>query len=242
MALSMAVGACSDEALGGLGGRSSGWIGEVATTVAPTTTTPPVLTRSAATAEWINDGLGMPDPDASPEAVLTAVFVRAGDESRFLQASRAEIVAVTPDVAFPETLPAEVEWVTSQLVIESRTLRLARDPTVAFGLWSVEPYTRSRSVGQVAVLNVATDPGGAEVANESDTAPTCTAFANGDRLCSVEDFVDTPVWRLEGESGVIHVWYSAPFRYELDSGNNVDEELMHTVIASMVPLADLPSS
>lgn len=240
LVLSLAVAACSEDSLGRLGGRSSDWIGEVATTAATTTTRAPVRTRSAESADWINDGLGTPAAEASPDDVLAAVFARAGDESRFLQASRAEIVAVTPDVAFPETLPVEVGYITSQLVIESRTLRLANDPTVAFGLWSVEPYTRSRSVGQVAVLNVATDPAGAEVANESDTEATCAAFTNGDRLCSIESFIDVPVWRLEGEGGVIHIWYRTPYRYELDGGHDVDEELVHSVIDSMVPLADLP--
>lgn len=233
------LGACSDEALGDLGGRSSDWIGEVATTLATTTTAPPVLTRSALEAEWVNDELGQPGPEANPDDVLTAVFARAGDASRFLQASRAEIVAVTPDVAFPETLPFEVGFVTSQLVIESRTLRLANDPTVAFGLWSVEPYTRSRSVGQIAVLNVATDPAGVEVANQSDTEATCAAFADEERLCSIENFLDLPVWRLEGDGGVIHLWYRDPYRYELDGGHDVDEELIHTLVGSMVPLADL---
>jgi hypothetical protein len=236
--LVLVAGACSDQTLGDLGGRSSDWIGEVATTIATTTTAAPVLTRSAATVEWVNDELGTPDPESSAERVLTAVFARAGDASRFLQASRAEIVAVIPDVDFPETLPAEVGYVTSQLVIESRTLRLASDPTVAFGLWSVEPYTRSRSVGQVAVLNVATDPNGSEVAIGSDTEATCAAFTEQDRLCSIEDFLDTPVWRLEGEGGVVHVWYVAPYRYELDGGH-VEEDLLHTVIDSMVPLVDL---
>lgn len=237
--LLLGVGACSDEALGDLGGRSSDWIGEVATTIATTTTAPPVLTRPALEAEWVNDELGEPDPEASSDAVLTAVFARAGDASRFLQASRAEIVAVTPDVDFPNTLPFQVGYVTSQLVIESRTLRLATDPTVAFGLWSVEPYTRSRSVGQTAVLNVSTDPVGAEVANQSDTEATCAAFADEERLCSIENFLDIPVWRLEGDGGVIHLWYRDPYRYELDGGHDVDEDLIHTVVGSMVPLADL---
>lgn len=239
MAVATLAAACSDQSLGDLGGRSSGWIGEVATTQATTTTTAPVLLRAAADVDWVNDEFGSPGEDLAPETVLAAVFARSGDASRFLQSSRAEIVAMLPDVAFPETVPAEVGYVTSQLVIESRTLQLAEDPTVAFGLWSVEPYTRSRSVGQVAVLNVATDPAGAEVANDPNTEATCSAFVDDDRVCGIEDFVEFPVWRLESESGVIHVWFAESYRYELDGRSDLDEELIHTVIGSMVPLAQL---
>lgn len=232
--LALMTASCSDRALGDLGGRSGGWIGEVATTVVVTTTTAPTPHRQAATADWVNDSLGTPDPDT--EGVLAAVFARSGDASRFLQSSRAEIVAVVPDVAFPSLLPVEVGWVTSQLVIESRVLRLADDPTVAFGMWSVEPYTRSRSVGQVAVLNVNTDPTGAEVANDPNTEPTCGAFTTIDQLCSVESFTDRAVWRLESDAGVTHVWYDEVYRYELQAGG-VNEDLVHEVVTSMEPLA-----
>lgn len=239
--VSAGLAACSDDALSGLGGRSSGWIGEVATTATTTTTTAPARTRTVVDVDWVNDQFEEPEPEAEGDDVLAAVFARSGDSSRFLQASRAEIVAVTPDVLFPSTVPAEVRFITSQLVIESRTLRLANDPTVAFGLWSVEPYTRSRSVGQVAVINVATDPAGAELAADPNTEPNCAPFSQENRLCSIEFVTDIPVWRLEGESGLTHVWYSAPYRYSLDTRRNIDEELVHTVIGSVVPLAELLS-
>lgn len=238
--LALAAAGCSDEALGELGGRSSDWIGEVATTATTTTTLAPSQTRSATAADWHNDGLGEPDPEATPDEVLADVFARAGDSSQYLQASRAEIVAAVPGIAFPATIPASVGYITSQLVIESRVLRLSNEPTVAFGLWSVEPYTRSRSVGQVAVLNVSTDPNGAEVAADPNTEATCAAFTSENRVCGVEDFLDHPVWRLEGESGVTHLWYRDQYRYELEG--RVDEEVMHDVIASMAPLAELLSS
>lgn len=235
--LALVVTACSDEALGDLGGRSSDWIGEVATTATTTTTLMPAQTRPAGAVEWHNDELGEPDAEATPDQVLAAVFARAGDSSQYLQASRAEIVAAVPDIAFPGSVPASVGYITSQLVIESRVLRLSAEPTVAFGLWSVEPYTRSRSVGQVAVLNVSTDPNGAEVAADPNTEATCAAFTNENRVCGVEDFLDQPVWRLEGEGGVTHLWYQDQYRYEL--AGRVSEEVMHEVVASMVPLADL---
>lgn len=238
--LALATTACSDEALGKLGGRSSDWIGEVATTATTTTTIAPSRTRPATAVDWHNDELGEPDSEATPDEVLAAVFARAGDSSQYLQASRAEIAAAVPEVAFPETVPASVGYITSQLVIESRILRLSAEPTVAFGLWSVEPYTRSRSVGQVAILNVSTDPNGAEVANDPNVEATCAAFTGENRVCGMEDFLDQPVWRLEGEGGVTHLWYQGQFRYELEG--RIDEEVMHEVIASMTSLADLLSA
>lgn len=237
VALALGLAACSGEALGNLGGRSSDWIGEVATTATTTTTTAPALTRQTSTVEWHNDEFGTPAPDVPPDEVLAAVFARAGDSSQYLQASRGEIVAVVPGIAFPAVLPTQVAHITSQLVIESRVLRLADEPTVAFGLWSVEPYTRSRSVGQLAVLTVSTDPNGAAVANDADHEATCAAFTDENRVCGVEDVIDQPVWRLEGGGRVTHLWYAGDYRYELEGRAN--EEVIHQVVASMVPLVDL---
>jgi len=244
VAIAVLGAACSDDALLDLGGRSGGWIGEVATTATTTTTTAPDPTRDASEVNWVNDDLAPPpDPDADPSAVLAQVFARTGGDSRFLQASRAEVAAVVPEVEFPEEVPAGVFYITSQLVIESRTLRLANDPTVAFGLWSVEPYTRSRSIGQLAVLNVSTDAVASEVANDPNTAPTCTAFAQvADRVCGIETFDDNPVWRLESESGVTHLWYQGVYRYEVTARSGVDEELIHTLARSMVPISQLLDS
>ncbi|HEX2153441.1 MAG TPA: hypothetical protein VHL52_05650 [Acidimicrobiia bacterium] len=239
LALAFALTGCSEEALGELGGRSSDWIGEVATTATTTTTTLPTLTRPAGTADWINREFSPPAPDAEPSAVLAEVFARSGPASRYLQASPAEIVAVTPEVEFPGIVPTEVSFVTSQVVIESRELTLADDPTVAFGLWSVEPYSRSRSVGQLAVLNVSRDPDGVELAAGDDVEAVCTAVVTGERLCAFEDLSAFPVWRLEDGGGVVHVWFREPFRYELDGFPAVDEELVHEVIASVMPLGEL---
>ena len=52
---------------------------------------------------------------------------------------------------------------------------IAADPSAAFGIWSAEPYTRSRSVAQMIVLRVSTDPEGAEEA-ASETRPSCAPF------------------------------------------------------------------
>src|SRR5690606_6305015 len=130
-----ALSACSENSLAGLGGRSSDWIGEVATTATTTTTIPPQLLRAVTELEWINDEFGGPPSDATSSDVLAQVFARAGDASRFLQASREEIVAVVPSAEFLSQVHVDVGYVTSQLVLESRDLTLADDPTVAFGLW-----------------------------------------------------------------------------------------------------------
>lgn len=235
----LTLGACSEETFGELGSRSSGWIDEVATTRGTTTTTSPATTRRIAQVSWVNDEFSMA-PGLEPDAVLSAVYARSGNESRFLQASREEIGIVTPGVLFPRIVPADVRYVTSQLVIESGTLRLAEDPTVAFGMWSVEPYTRSRSIGQVGVLNVATDPGGAEVANDPGTEATCARFSGQPtRLCSVEEVEGRPTWRLETETGVTHVFYQGQFRYELFTRPDIDDGTIHVVLGSVGPLTEI---
>ena len=239
VAAALVLSACSEDALGRLGNRSSGWFEEVATTVTTTTTLAPSPTRPLSEVTWVNDEFTMA-PGLAAEAVLSAVYARSGAGSRFLQASREEIGIVTPEVVFPTTVPADVEYVTSQLVIESGALDLADDPTVAFGLWSVEPYTRSRTIGQVGVLNVATDPDGVEIANDPDTEASCERFAGeATLLCTVETVAGRPTWRLETETGVTHVFYADQYRYELFTRPDVDEQVVHTMVASVEPIAGM---
>lgn len=238
----MVSSGCSDDSLADLGMRSSDWIGEVATTAPTTTTTAPVLTYGADEAEWMNDEFGAPDAETPESTVLAEVFARSGDSSRFLQASRQEIVTVVPDVQFLSEIPVEVRYITSQLVIESRELRLADDPTVAFGMWTVEPYTRSRSVGQMGVLNASRDPGGVDIAEQNDVQAVCTVLVPAETTCGSEELGSMLVWRIE-ETVVTHVWFSDPFRYELQGLESLDEELVHEMIMSMRPLSEmLPGS
>lgn len=232
------VAACSESAFGDLGQRSSGWIGEVATTATTTTTTAPALIHPARDVEWVNDTFGAPASELEPSAVLAAAFARSEDSSRFLQASRQEIAVVAPEARFPEILPADVAFITSQLVIETRELTLSNDPTIAFGLWTVEPYTRSRSIGQMGVLNLSTDPGGTAAAIE-DEEGVCLSITVGETECALERLESGTVWRLENAAGVTHVWYTEPFRYELEGLDGLDEDLVHDVIDSVVLMADL---
>lgn len=241
VAIAAGLAACSDDALLDVGGRSGGWIGAVATTGSSTTTTVAALTRPAVDVVWSNDTLGdPPEPDDDADLILARIFARAGNDSRFLQSTRDEIAALVPEASFPGRVPAPVSHISSQVVIESRTLRLANDPLLAFGLWSVEPYTRSRSIGQVAVMNVYEDATAAEVANDPNSPPTCTAFAGvPDRVCGIESFADVPVWRLETQSTVTHLFYVGNYRYEIGTRPDVDEEMIHEAVMSMGPLVDL---
>lgn len=236
--LATVLTACSEDSLLDLGGVSSGWIGEVATTTTTTTTTAPSTTRVVEEATWVNDTLVESDGRGEPAEVLAVVFARSDGSSSFLQASRAEIAVVVPEVRFPRILPAAASFITSQLVIESQSLTLADEPTVAFGMWSVEPYTRSRSIGQVAVLNVATDASGSAAMADGD--PTCDSFADrATTLCSVESVGEGPVWRLEAESGVTHLWYRGDFRYELFARAGVAEDILRRMVETLTPLPEL---
>jgi hypothetical protein len=238
--VALLVAACSDQMFADLGGRSSNWIGEVATTATTTTTTPPSPVRPTESLVWVNDEFGAPPEGAEVAEVLAEAFGRAEDNnSRFLQASRAEIATAVPEVQFPSVVPAAVSHITSQLVIEIRELSLSSDPTVAFGFWSVEPYTRSRSVGQEAVLNLSRDPEGVEVAAQGEPEDVCLRIASPDTLCGVEPIGGTQVWRLEDAEGLAHVWYIDPFRYEFDGFDDQAEELIHEVIASFRPLSEM---
>ncbi|MCZ6456505.1 MAG: hypothetical protein O6650_04570, partial [Actinobacteria bacterium] len=109
---------------------------------------------SAAILQWSNDAI-VTENLADPEALIAEVFARR-EGDRFIQASRAEIAAALPLVRFPADVPYGAEWVSSQLVIENSG-ELSDDPSAAFGIWSAEPYSRSRSVAQMAVLRIAID-------------------------------------------------------------------------------------
>lgn len=235
--LALLLGACSEDSLAGLGGKSSDWIGEVATTRPSTTTTVAATVRSQSTVQWANDGF--PRPGSDNGELLATVFGRTDGSSQYLQASRHEIAVLVPEVEFPITVPVETEYVTSQVVVESRTLQLSTNPTVAFGLWSVEPYSRSRSIGQVGVLSAALDETAARVANDPDSQPTCAAFTQStDVVCGIEQLGGMTVWRLESASGLVHIWYRGKYRYEL-SAPRLSESVAHQVIESMTPLAEL---
>lgn len=237
IAAAVTMAACGDAPLGSLGQRSSDWLGEptiITTSTVPSTV--PVVVDARAL-KWFNDELGGQFLD-DPEALKTAVFARRGGDL-FIQASRAEIVALLPDVQFPSSTPYLSEYVTSQLVFDERG-DLADDPVAAFGIWSSEPYTRSRSVAQMIVLNVSIDPEtAAEVAAEG-ADNSCERFADRTtEVCAVTTVSGRPVWSLEAGNGTTMIWFDTQYRYELFGRSYVTAEALQRMVLDPVPLSEL---
>jgi hypothetical protein len=158
--------ACNDP-LQGLGEVSQEIVHGATTTTltvpvdGPGDSTPASLTP-AATLSWQNDAVSPGVGGQDPQVVVAGVWNRGNGVERFIQASRAEIARALPGVVFPELVPAEVEWVSSQLVFDVASASLDADTAAAFGMWTVEPYSVTRSDGQAAVFYVGlasgTDP------------------------------------------------------------------------------------
>ena len=143
-----------------------------------------------------------------------------------------------PDIGFPGIAPPGARWVSSQLVMNNDGT-IATDPSAAFGIWSDEPYTRSRSVAQMAVLRVASDPEGA-AALESEGAPSCAAFAERTtEQCEIISVADRPTWLLTGTAGSTLVWYAGPYRYELFGRSFVSLDSLVEMSEQMAPLASI---
>jgi hypothetical protein len=231
------LAACGDAPLGSLGQRSSDWLGEptIITTSTVPSTVPVVI--DARILKWFNDGLGGQFLDDA-EALKTAVFARRGGDL-FIQASRAEIVALLPDIQFPSSTPYLSEYVTSQLVFDERG-DLASDPVAAFGIWSSEPYTRSRSVAQMIVLSVSVDP---EVAAEVAAAGannSCDRFAERTtEVCAVTTVSGRPVWSLEAGNGTTMIWFDTQYRYELFGRSYVTVDALQRMVLDPIPLSEL---
>lgn len=231
------VAACGETPLGSVGERSSGWINEPEIV---TTTRPPVTVPGSVGSEvllWSNDEIPSENL-ADPEALVAEVFSRR-EGDRFIQASRAEIAAILPGVQFPAEVPFGAEWVSSQLVIENSGL-LSDDPSAAFGIWSAEPYTRSRTVAQMAVLRVALDE---ETANEIDNGaetPSCARFADQTtQSCDLVTVDDRSVWNLTSSSGTTLIWFEGQYRYELFGRGFVPRDALQAMAVATIPLAEV---
>jgi len=231
------VSACSGDPLQSVGLRSSEWINEptVPSTVPVITTTPTIV--AAGMLSWSNDQIPLGDL-ADPDAVLAQVFARR-EGDRFIQASRFEIAAVLPDVGFPAIAPQGAEWVTSQLVFDNDGA-LADNPTAAFGIWSAEPYTRSRTVAQMAIFTVARDEATATDIASGAVEPSCAQFS--DRTtdsCEVVTGQAGPIWLLGGGGGTTLVWFEGTYRYELFGRSFVPLDILEDMSADMSPLASI---
>jgi len=231
----LVLGACGEAPLESIGWRSSDWINEptVPTTVAVVTTTPTVI--SAERLLWSNDGIENPAAADDAANLLAEVFNRRQGD-RFIQASRSEIVAALPDVTFPGRAPAGAEWVSSQLVFNNDGT-VADDPSAAFGIWSAEPYTRSRTVAQMSVLRVSMDPeAAAELA--SGVAPSCARFSERTtEECEIIAVGARDTWLLMAAGGSTVIWFEGSYRYELFGRSFVPWEILRDMSGDMVPLA-----
>jgi hypothetical protein len=235
--LAAVVAACSGSPLESIGLRSSGWINEptVPTTVPVVTTTPTVVAIDRL--QWANDDIETANLD-DHDALLAEVFSRR-EGDRFIQASRFEIAVALPELTFPDRAPNGAEWVSSQLVFDNNG-SLADDPTAAFGIWSAEPYTRSRSVAQMAVLRVATDIEAANQLASGEGDLTCERFADRTAAqCEVLTVGDRPTWLLSQAGGSTLVWYDGPHRYELFGRSFVPSGVLRDMSAGMVPFGSI---
>ena len=200
------------------GEASSGW---VTAATAPTTTAPLVVIEigneglvGAGDVLWANDDIGPVTPDSDPRAAIAVAWDRQLG-SRFVQSSRAEIAAALPTIRFPEAVPEDVRWVTSQLVFDPAVGLLDVDTSAAFGLWTVEPYTVEN--GRLGVLRVGSAPDGVGAA-KSDVVPIIVP------------------------DGLSLGWTEAGLRYELFCRVTIPEPVCNAIADSFVPLAELLSA
>ena len=232
--------ACGDAPFASLGERSSGWIGEptIVTTTTVATTVPIVV--GAEILKWFNDGLGGEFLDDA-EALKVAVFARRGGDL-FIQASRAEIATLLPDVKFPTSTPYLSEYVTSQLVFDE-TGELEEDPVAAFGIWSSEPYTRSRSVAQMIIMEVSADAVTAAEVAAPGADNSCERFVDrSTEVCAVSTIGDRPVWALEASNGTTMIWWDGDYRYELFGRSYVAPAALEEMASDLVPLSELEAA
>lgn len=233
LVLALALVGCGNEPLQTLGKRSSKWVTEPTVV---TTTTIPITVPLVAPADsliWFNDEIGTASPD--PESVVALVFARR-EGDRYIQASRAEIATALPDIGFPSRFPPLAEYVTSQLVIENNG-EIADDPSAAFGIWTAEPYTRSRSVGQMIVLRVFMDSQTAAEILLPDADLSCSRFSDGTSdSCDVEEIGGRTTWVLRNSSGTTLVFFDDRYRYELFGRPFAPVEALRQTVASMAPM------
>lgn len=230
------VAACGDAPLGTLGNRSAEWINEptVPSTVPRVVEAPkPVDTKDLG---WANDEILNTQFDNTDEFLAEVFGRREGD--RFIQASRTEIAFALPGVMFPAQAPPAAEWVSSQLVFDNNG-SLSVDPSAAFGIWSAEPYTRSRSVAQMAVLRVAMDD---ESGNEvfDDNSAGCALFADETtQKCEHSESDGLHTWELTAPGGLTLVWIDRGYRYELFGRSFVPKSDLMVMRSNTIALSSL---
>ena len=213
--LVVALTGCGDAGvLDGLGERTREM-------VKGTTTTTTLLVAVAAGAEdeglvrsadvlWFNDEI-VPQYSGTSQEVIASVRERQ-ERSRFAQASRSEIATALPSVLFPELVPQQVRWITSQLVYDELSGALDSDTSAAFGLWSDEPYQSDNA--RFGVLRIGRAPLEAPAVRSETTS-------------------------IEVPDGISLAWTESGHRYELFCRAEVSEDLCGEVSLSTVPLLEL---
>ena len=250
------LAACgSDAPLADLGHMTERWI--AAAPDAPiTTATPPaaapiglLATNGPKTIEWVNDelGSGSSASPTSPEEIVSFVWSRSNRQDRYVQASRTEILAALPAVEIPTLIPDKVAFITSQLIFDPATGGLASDAAAAFGFWSEKPYTKSRTVSQLAVLMVAIDeplpdpvvPDTIGVPAPELVSDRCERLAGGAVLdCTRVMLQDgCPAWSLEVTDGWRLVWSERSYTYDLFVRNAAGADLLARMAGSCEGLA-----
>lgn len=211
LALAVATSACGD-ALDGVGDLSRDFVyGGVPSTTSTTAAQGPALNLAGITdLVWANDGLDA-GVSLGTEQLISAIWLRGGETSAFVQASRREIAAALPGIEFPRLAPAGITHVTSQLVYDQQTATLDVSTAAAFGLWTGEPYTLPRNEAQLAVLRVGL--------NEFDDLPAGEFFsvriADGRELS----------------------WGKGDYVYQLFCRTGVSEDACFAIAESTTPLS-----
>jgi hypothetical protein len=230
--------ACGGAPFASLGRRSSDWISEptIVTTTTVPITVPTVIGSDVL--KWFNDTIVTTAPLDDAAAVEDEVFARrTGD--LFIQASRAEILSILPELRFPATAPFLAEYVTSQVVFDNDG-ELSADPVATFGIWSSEPYTRSRSVAQMAVLEISSDPEASAAVEQPDADVSCARFADRTTtVCESFSIEGRPIWSLTADNGTTLVWFEGTYRYELFGRTFVPMQTLQEMAVASVALADL---
>lgn len=193
--------------------------------------------------DWVNDELGAgPATTTSPEETVKSVWSRSNRQDRYVQASRMEILAALPALQVPTLVPDKVAFVTSQLIFDPATGELARDAVAAFGFWSDKPYTKSRTVSQLAVLMVAIDePAPDPVVPDTIGVPEpvpvedrCDRLVDGTVRACTRLLLDDgcPAWSLEVTDGLRLVWSEQAYTYDLFVRGAVDVGLLSRMAGS----------
>jgi len=234
----MLLSACGDDPLSHIGERSSEWIQEpTVTTFASTQASGSALTP-VIRSDWFNTDLS-PVGGTSPAEIISGVYVRANPSDPYVQATPAEIAIALPGVVFPALTPPEVRFITSQLVYDLSDVTLASEQVAAFGLWTVEPYTRSRSVGQQGVYTVIQDDEGLAALASGTADTSCARYIDEQVECEVEEVQERPAWELTDQLGTTLVWYGETYRYELFLRSGIAPDLAVEMAESVRPLASL---